>query len=420
MQQYEDAGHRPHADFKGERPTNNVTPGPYALQVTLDTWGPRDHLFTTIYDQLQSNWGNLPMRSAKQLCWDTKLEHERSWEHQTGWCQLKPGQQHYVRSCFEGKTLNQVLELITFAFTVDNVSRASTHQLVRTRIGAGFMQHGGRDNDWRHRAWTLPETIRRAVAADRERNYRDRPDAIDGLSHCVTDWSAIDRYLIDEALVGDGLGGALRDYLDRGRRLYSAMVDAGIPWQDARRVLWMGTQTYIHIDYNYLALSGVTAKRGEHIMDWEINAVNQLMVREVRMKCPPLIGESLVSASDKAQVAKFAGLESWPPDGKYPNPYEKCEVCGFGKDDPHTGHNYAPKDTLPRTHRPEQNPYWVLSPISMAGGPVLWIPTNGVYPHDVVAQHRETLDRERGNVHRAYQQVVDNGGKATEEASWRW
>jgi thymidylate synthase ThyX len=147
------------------------------------------------------------------------------------------------------------------------------------------------------------------------------------------------------------------------------LVDAGIPWQDARRVMWMGTQTYIHDQYNYLALQGVLANRLEHIMDWEFNCVAQLMLREVKMQCPPLFSKYLGSHSDKAKAAKFAGLESWPPDGKWPVPD-------------------AVKD-LPRQHTAEQMPFFVLHPSSMAGGPIKWIVTNGTYPHEEVKNSGE-------------------------------
>ena len=189
------------------------------------------------------------------------------------------------------------------------------------------------------------------------------------------------------------------------------MVDAGIPWQDARRVLFMGMQTYIHDQYNYLALSGVLANRLEHIMDWEFNCVAQLMLREVKMKCPPLLSKYLGSHSDKAKAAKFAGLESWPPDRKYQSPYDVCKKCGHAASNHHQQqtmmtfvselvcteceregnkakvgpmHLFEPVDRLTRQHRSEQNPFFVLHPDSMAGGPIVWIPTNGTYPHEAV------------------------------------
>lgn len=370
---YRDAGHRPHAVHTGEEPRNEWDRGPYGITVTLDTWGPQDGLFTTMYDALQSNWGDRPSRSADQPLREEYIDKKigrdpHDIDVQTGWARLTDGQRSYVESCFQGKTLPQILELLSFEFTIDGVARACTHQLVRSRIGAAFMQHGGRDNDWRHRNWSMPETIWRACEAydlrASDNTYPDEvldddPKTVGPLKHCVKDWSPLETFINQQDQATD-LRGALTSYLAEGRALYAALVDAGIPWQDARRILWMGSQTYIHAVYNYLALQGVCNKRLEFAMDWEINAVAQLMVREVRMKCHPVIGQYLQSLSDKLGVAAFAGLESWTPDGKHPVPEDKKH--------------------LPRTHVPEQAPFWVLHPDSMAGGPVRWIPTNGVFP----------------------------------------
>jgi hypothetical protein len=156
----------------------------------------------------------------------------------------------------------------------------------------------------------------------------------------------------------------------------------------------------------------VLANRLEHIMDWEFNCVAQLMLREIKVKCPPLLSKYLGSHSDRAKAARFAGLESWPPDRKYPSPYDDCSLCD------HAGihhreydgevnyvpsgeticsvcenegafmhapmHRFVPKDRLPRQHRPEQMPFFVLHPDSMAGGPIQWISTNGQYPHEML------------------------------------
>jgi len=419
---YEDAKHRPHAIHTGEEPRNPITNGPESLSVTLDRWGPVESLFTSMYDALQANWGEQPSRTVDAVCMCADDRHYDDWPHQTGWCRLTSDQKSYVEACFAGKTLQQVLEGITFDFCVDGVSRAFTHQNVRTRLGAGFMQHGGRDNDWRHRAWTMPETMRRMCEADEKRMDGERPVLLGvtevgtGEQVCISDWKPINEYLmsVDPPERSDTMREAIERHIMRGRQLYSALVDAGIPWQDARRVLFMGMQTYIHDQYNYLALSGMLANRLEHIMDWEHNCVAQLMLREVKMKCPPLLSKYLGSHSDKAKTARFAGLESWPADGKWPNPFEYCAECGHTKANHHLHpesndvticevcerdgryanglaitrmnsiHKYVAKDILPRQHRPEQNPFWVLHPDSMAGGPVVWIPTNGTYPHEMI------------------------------------
>lgn len=420
---YADAGHRPHAIHTGEEPKNIITYGPDSLDVRLTTWGPQEGIFPVLYDALQSNWGDAPSHTIDDDCRCEENPAHRAWKHdsiccsdcQTGWCRLNEAQREYLDSCFAGRTLPQVLEGLKFHFTIDGVSRAFTHQNVRTRIGAAFMQHGGRDNDWRHRAWTMPETIRRAIEADKtDGNRYEGPDN----GCCITDWRPIDklcektpcftgyesRQVDRDGTVGidPTLKSVIEHYLAHGREIYAALVDAGIPWQDARRLLWMGTQTYIHDIYDYLAMAGMLSKRLEHVMDWEHNCVAQLMVREIRMKCPPIISKYLMSMSDRQQRAAFAGLESWPPDMKY-DPNFPCE-CGHnranhlrqdtGEQDiclvcngrPEGGAGkplcvrFRPKDPLPRTHRAEQNPFFVLHPDSMNGGPIIWLPTNGVYP----------------------------------------
>jgi thymidylate synthase ThyX len=329
---FEDKGHRPHADHRGEKPTTGIDFGPNNITVKLDTWGPTDFL-EPMWAYLQSNWGDAPADPAS-------------------------AESRYVHAAFEGRTLQQVLEGISFWFTIDGVTRAATHQLVRSRFAA-FMQHGGRDNDWRHRRFTIPETVYRAT------ELMDDGDLL-GFRHCIQDPEPIRKYLSalppHESGMRLGLMDAILGHLGQAKELYAALVDAGIPWQDARRFLGIGHQTYLHGIYNYVSLRDVLNNRLEFVMDWEINCVAQLMLREVRMQCPPIVANSLMSRSDREGRAAFAGLESWPPDGKYPVPDEFRN--------------------LHRTHRPEQNPFWVLARTSMDGGPIQWIPTDGVYPHD--------------------------------------
>jgi thymidylate synthase ThyX len=365
MPDYADVGHRPHAVHAGETPEFKITHGPESIDVTLDTWGPQEFMGPML-DYLQSNWGEDPSDIGRSHAPDDPwlMYHQ------------------YLDACFGGRTLQQVLEGITFWFTVDGVTRAMTHEMVRARFAA-FMQHGGRDNDWRHRDWTMPDTIRRAAGPS-----LPNPAPWDGLpmgerrrvkaewlkehmteeftsGRCVTEQQPLDNIIssYNGRFEGRfGLNEVIRKYLEDGKALYAALVDAGIPWQDARRLLPIGTQTYIHGIFNFISLRDFLANRMEFIMDWEINCVAQLMYREVLMKCPPLIGKYLGSHSDRQRKAAFAKLESWPPDYKYPPTIEQ--------------------ESLPRTHRPEQMPFWVLAQSSLDGGPVKWIATNGAYPHD--------------------------------------
>lgn len=406
---FEDAKHRDHAVHTGQTPHNIVTNGPHSLKVTLDAWGPQENLFPTMYDALVSNWGEEPNRTVNRRkdpewtrCFAGDDRVPENMNLFTGWAYLNEDERDYVEMCFAGKTLQQILEMLTFTFTVDGCARAFTHEFVRARIGSGFMQHGGRDNDWRHRKWTMPETIRRMIKAWIQNM---RPDE-EGRKHCVVNWDPIEDYLNRYEYVDPQR--AILDTLTRVKALYAAMVDAGIPWQDARRILPIGTQTYIHGTFNYVALKGVLAHRLEHIMDWEINCVAQLMVREIAIKCPPLFSKYLGSHSDAAKAARFDGLESWPPDGKWPSKTVRCKRCGHldpshrhvpvvdtstmilkgemickeceqERGDVAPMHRFEPEDILPRQHRREQMPFFVLHPDSMKGGPIRWLWTNGNY-----------------------------------------
>jgi thymidylate synthase ThyX len=442
---YEDNQHPPNAHFPGEEPTTGIDIGPAGIKVSLDTWGPQEHLFTTLYDTTTATWGNAPTRSASQSClFDPKStraeweDHLKGWEHKTGWCRLDPAQQKFLEGAFAGKSLQQDLEGINLWFTIDGVSRAFTHEFVRTRIGAAFKQHGGRDNDWRHRHWTMTESMERMCEADDKRlDDGQRPELIDDKRHPIVNWDAIDRYICSDEeclsshkvpglrphghpLHRDRIRQRIYEYLKEGKRLYAAMVDAGVAWQDARRVLPIGTQTYVHGIYNYVGLRGAAANRLEFIMDWEINCVFQLMLREIKMKLPPIMSQFLGSHSDIAGKAMFDRLQLCPPDGKYPSTTIRCKTCGHHEanhrryEHPVDGlmkdemvceacerghhvksycaplHRFIPEDTLPRVFRREQQPFWVLHPSSMAGGPIRWLWTNGHY-HDIDAQLQQEV-----------------------------
>lgn len=426
MPKYSDAFHPPHARWTAEEPRTKIDIGPSAIRVSLTAWGPREGLFTSIYDSLVANWGEHAYLTGERPCpyssvaesgkWTSDIDtHQRIWEHITGWCQLQEREQAYVEKCFAGQTLQQILELITFKFTVENVTRAFTHEFVRARIGAGFMQHGGRDNDWRHRNWTMTEAMERMCQAS-EMNAVEW--ANQGKLHPITDWSPIERYLDRHASNYDytrkdaNIRDAIETHLEDGKRLYAALVDAGIPWQDARRLLPIGCQTYIHGEFNYVAVKGWLMNRLEHVMDWEINCVAQLMLREIRMQCPPILSKYLGSHSDLAKRAMFDQMESWPPDGKFPSTTIRCATCGHHEANHFLYHGtikdkllpdemvcevcerehgtapmhrFVPEDTLPRSHRSEQMPFFVLHPDSMNGGPIKWLWTNGHY-QDIQSQ----------------------------------
>lgn len=329
---YCDDWHRPHADHAGEVPTVAMDRGPQGLKVTLDQWGPEGTALAVLFNQAVSNWGEEPSR--------VRYDHE-----------LTDADLKVVDAILAGQHLSNAMEAISFSFTIEGCTRACTHELVRSRVGASFAQHGGRDNDWRHRRWTLPETVARLM------DHEERK----------ADLSARAAKHMQEFGYSAQADDPIHYALCMQKALYAAMVDSGIPWQDARRILGIGHQTYIHANYNLLALKGVTAHRLEHgAVDWEIDCVAQLMVRAVWLRCPRRIARILRSHSDASGVNKFATLYSWPPNGKHPVPT-----------------NWNPD--RPTQFTREQMPFWVLDPVCYidAGYPVTWIPTDGAWPVEV-------------------------------------
>lgn len=374
--------HRPCARFTGEEPRNPMHRGPEALEVTLVSW--HSQTFPVMFNQLMCGAGDEPSRYAPPITFDetahtTPVEHA---ERLLGWHTLDPWQQRVVTSMFAGKNLPTPMESIHFIFEINNVARATTHQLVRTRIGAAFQQNSGRVNDWRHKGWSMPETIARVVD-----DYDgvlpslpfEGPDGSAPIRSCITSYAPLKTYVYEVSERHDvnpetiTLGSILEAHLQEGRRLYAALVDAGVPHQDARRVLTMGTETFIYDDYNYLALQGVLANRLEHTMEWEINAIAQLMLREVKLKCPHVFSRYLMSRSDKTHVCSVGDDSAeWSWDGKWPLP------AGY----------VAPG---PPSYGPLANPYFVLHPESMDGGPIRWIRTNGMYPWDLINAYEKPV-----------------------------
>jgi thymidylate synthase ThyX len=350
---YEDKGHRPHIEHTDEMPSTLIDEGPDGLKVTLESWGPNDgHGFAAIYNQIESTYGDEPCAVER----DADLTKEQ-WD--------------VVINAIEGRALQNPLEALTFMFTIDGCTRACTHEAVRTRIGASFAQHGGRDNDWRHRRFRRPEVVDRAIVMDCiESRHRDgflleSAIDLDRFYQCIDHYSAHPA-LNKTDLPSLSLLEIEKQLLAMCKTFYAALLDSGVASQDARRYLPIGLETYLHCNYNWLALKGFIANRTEHgAMDWEIDCVAQLMIREVYHRCPRPLAENLKSHSDRTRVNRFATMYAWPPNRKWPEPdnYDHNHPCKW---------------------RHNQVPFFILDPVCLIDPDyaVTWIPTNGEWRHD--------------------------------------
>lgn len=151
------------------------------------------------------------------------------------------------------KTLNAVLSMghesviehAVFTFSVEGVSRALTHQLVRHRI-ASFSQQSQRYVPLKEPTYVVPETVLANPAA-------------------------------------------LAVYTDTMERLWAAygeLAELGIPTEDARYVLPNGCTTNITITMNARELLHFFAMRCCNRAQWEIRELADEMLRQCKAVCP--------------------------------------------------------------------------------------------------------------------------------------
>ena len=146
------------------------------------------------------------------------------------------------------------IEHVVFTFAVTGVSRTLSHQLVRHRAGVAFDQQSQRYVSYKKGASTmLPDTIADADPALLER-YEDQVE------------------------------GALE--------LYTELIEAGIPGEDARFVFPNATRTNLVMTANLRALIHMSGLRLCTMAQWEIRRLFQLIRHEV-FAASPFLGSFL-------------------------------------------------------------------------------------------------------------------------------
>lgn len=145
------------------------------------------------------------------------------------------------------------LEQVTFEFAISGVSRAFSHQFVRHRVGISFEQQSQRYVTYKGGAfpYTVPKTVEQAGMASRMAELFEQ--------------------------VGD---------------LYEALVEAGVPAEDARFLLPNATNTNFKITVNFQSLLHICDLRLCTRAQWEFRRVAALMRAEV-MRVAPELGRYL-------------------------------------------------------------------------------------------------------------------------------
>lgn len=181
-----------------------------------------------------------------------------------------------VLSTIMGSGHFSTLEHASYTFAVDGVSRALTHQLVRHRI-ASFNQQSQRYVKF---AGELPVVKPESVAADPATSE-----------------------LFDEAIA-------------KAQEAYRALLDAGVPAEDARYLLPNAAETKIVITMNVRELLHFFSLRCCNRAQWEIRDMAHRMLELARPTAP------FIFADAGAPCVRGAC-----PEGKMTcgNPYQRVE-----------------------------------------------------------------------------------------------
>jgi len=166
---------------------------------------------------------------------------------------LNKPKEHYIKLAKQTGHLS-VLEHASFTFSVKDVSRVLTHQLVRHRI-ASYSQQSGRSVKYSYSK--ISENMR---IPDKMREYKGFPEV---------------RQLMGEIFLA-----------------YENMVKEGVPVEDARYILPNGLLTNITITMNARELLHFFKLRLDPSAQWEIREMARLMLEEAR-KIAPTIFENI-------------------------------------------------------------------------------------------------------------------------------
>ena len=223
---------------------------------------------------------------------DIFIAQQMSWRTSTDWTQSarqnisdfssrKDEIKKLLENIRDGKVwAGQALEGSTFTFLIKNISRSCTHQIVRTRIGASFMQESGREGAWHICKFVTPLSILRDDKA-----HADYVELYERSIELYREWTGYNAY----------------------ERYDSIPPNDFIPIQDARSIVPHAVTQNLWAGYSLQALIGVCSSRLCTTMQWEINTVARMM-RDAVLEKFPLLGTLL-----KSNCEQKGGCKSLTP-----------------------------------------------------------------------------------------------------------
>ncbi|MGH7338920.1 MAG: FAD-dependent thymidylate synthase [Candidatus Rokuibacteriota bacterium] len=181
-----------------------------------------------------------------------------------------------------------VLEHASFTFSIEGVSRACSHQLVRHRI-ATFDQQSQRYVDFTSLLDPTSKSYDVALAAvtSAMRETGELPTDPDPVK-------TIEAYFVFPPTIRrkPETARALSKTYVKSVGEYAALVKSGVPPEDARFVFPNGMKTNLTATLNYRAIYDIAAERLCTRAQWEIRVLFSLMKREIR-QVAPFLGERL-------------------------------------------------------------------------------------------------------------------------------
>ncbi len=160
-----------------------------------------------------------PLYAARLLAYTKATRLEQGPETRVKFSMMSK-EELFAELDYISKTIRSSWEMVDYTFEIRKVTRAFTHQLVRTRTGS-YAQQAQRVVDMSGFGYTVPDTV------------GDDPSA---------------QKVWDDTMVAI-------------RRGYDALKDAGIPAQDCRGVLPTNVHTNIIAKFNLRTLADLCAKR---------------------------------------------------------------------------------------------------------------------------------------------------------------
>lgn len=192
-----------------------------------------------------------------------------------------------VNEAFKGG-LNQCLEWDTVVFEISGVSRGLTHELVRTRK-ASFAQQSMRHTDMGNPAVRMPGEISTRITGT------DLPFSRYPFLRKIIGHRATPKYVWQVAM-------------DVCREAYQFLVEQDLPYQDARTVLPIATETYIIAEYPLGEFLATYSYRACAMMYPEIVFLFKLMKDELVKTAPWLEPFILISCEKTRPNGEFAHM----------------------------------------------------------------------------------------------------------------